>query len=276
LWRSWDVAWDEERKTASVPLYSDRQIALIRESGRIVAECLDLVRQHVRPGVTTRQLDEVVTEHIKKRGATSPFFGYEFPGKTPFPAYVCASVNDVVVHGLPDDVELKEGDLVSIDVGACKDGYIGDSAWTFPVGEPDAVAKKLLAAGEESLYAGLNAMRPKGRISDISRAVQNLVESRGFSVVRDYVGHGVGQTLHEEPQVPNYVQTGTGLLSVFKNDLLKPGMVLAVEPMVNEGSAQVVSVKGTWPVRTADGGRSVHFEHTIAVLSDRVEILTKL
>jgi len=259
-----------------VPLYSDRQIALIRESGRIVAECLELVRKNCVPGASTYDLDRLVGEHIKKRGGTSPFFGYEFPGKSPFPASVCASVNDVVVHGVPDKVPLKAGDLVSLDVGVIKDGYIGDSAWTFSIGEPEASAKRLLTAGEEALYAGIAAMRPKGKLTEVSRAIQTLVESRGYSVVRDYVGHGVGQSLHEDPQVPNYVQAGASILSMFRDTTLKPGMVLAVEPMVNEGTAQVVSVAGTWPVKTADGGRSVHFEHTVAVLRDRIEILTKL
>jgi methionyl aminopeptidase len=258
----------------AVRLYSERQIALIRESGRIVAQCLKMIGEMVRPGVTTREIDNAVFERLKKSGATSPFFGYQFPGKVPFPASVCASVNDVVVHGLPDDVKLKQGDLVSIDIGACKDGYIGDSAWTFPVGEPDEAAKKLLAAGRDSLEAGLKAMKPRGRLDEVSRAIQNVVESRGFSVVRDYVGHGVGQSLHEEPQVPNYVQAGS-VLPGFRTTL-KPGMVLAVEPMVNEGAAKVESVDGEWPVRTADGKRSVHFEHTIAVLNDRIEILTQL
>lgn len=258
-----------------MPLYSPRQIDIIRESGRVVAECLELVKKNLAPGATTYDIDRIVTEHIKKRGGTSPFYGYEFPGKSPFPASVCASVNDVVVHGVPDKVPLKNGDLVSIDVGVMKDGYIGDSAWTFPVGEPDAAAKKLLTAGEEALYAGMAAMRPKGKLSEVSRSIQTLVESRGYSVVRDYVGHGVGLSLHEEPQVPNYVQAGSSLLSMLRDTTLKAGMVLAVEPMVNEGTAQVVSVAGTWPVKTADGGRSVHFEHTIAVTKDGIEILTK-
>jgi methionyl aminopeptidase len=257
-----------------VPLYSERQIGLIRESGRIVAECLELVRTNIRAGTTTRELDRLVAEHIRKRGGTSPFFGYELPGKIPFPAAVCASVNDVVVHGLPDDVKLKEGDLVSIDVGVMKDGYIGDSAWTFAVGEIDEKAKKLMAAGEEALYAGIGAMKPKGKLDDVSRTIQKIVEGRGYSVVRDYVGHGVGQSLHEDPQVPNYVQLGA-MLPVLRTTL-KPGMVLAVEPMVNEGTEKVVSVGGTWPVKTADGGRSVHFEHTVAIFNDRIEILTKL
>jgi methionyl aminopeptidase len=262
---------------AQPTLYSERQIALIREAGRVVAECLELIKEKVKPGATTRELDRVAAEHIQKRGGRSPFKGYQFPGKLPFPASVCASVNDVVVHGIPDDVKLKEGDLVSIDIGCIKDGYIGDSAWTFCVGQPDEKAAKLLKAGEEALFAGIKAMKPMGKLGELSRAIQTLVEGRGFSVVRDYVGHGVGQSLHEEPQVPNYVQTGAMLPFVGAlNKPLKPGMVIAVEPMVNEGTATVVSVGGQWPVRTSDGGRSVHFEHTLAVLPDRIEILTKL
>ena len=180
----------------------------------------------------------------------------------------------MVVHGLPDDKPLKEGDLVSIDIGCIKEGYIGDSAWTFCVGTPDAEAKKLMAAGEEALYAGIKAMKPRGKLGELSKAIQTLVEGRGFSVVREYVGHGVGQSLHEEPQVPNYVSVKDMLPLLGKT--LQPGMVLAVEPMVNERGPDVVSVAGQWPVRTKDGGRSVHFEHTVAVLSDRIEILTKL
>jgi len=255
-------------------LYSERQVALIRESGRIVAHCLKMIGELVAPGVTTRQIDRLVADQLVKAGGRSPFKGYQFPGKTPFPASICASVNDVVVHGLPDDTPLKEGDLVSIDIGCIKDGYIGDSAWTFCAGKPDAKAQKLMAAGEEALYAGIAAMRPKGKLGELSKAIQTLVEGRGFSVVREYVGHGVGQSLHEEPQVPNYV-TLKDLVPLL-GKTLQPGMVLAVEPMVNEGTQDVDSVAGTWPVRTKDGGRSVHFEHTVAVLKDRVEILTKL
>jgi methionyl aminopeptidase len=255
-------------------LYSERQIALIREAGRIVAECLALARQATVPGATTRQIEQLVAAHLKKRGATSPFLGYQFPGKAPFPACMCTSVNEVVVHGVPDDVKLKEGDLVSFDVGARKDGYIGDAAWTFPVGKPDEAGQRLLQAGEDALNAGLAAMHPKGKLDDVSRAIQTLVEDRGYSVVRDYVGHGVGQSLHEDPQVPNYVTTGAKV-PLFR-PILKPGMVLAVEPMVNEKGAAVTSVSGLWPVRTRDGGRSVHFEHTIAILNDRTEIMTKV
>ena len=255
-------------------IYSARQIELIRESGRVVAECLELVRKMIAPGVTTRQIDQAVTEHIAKAGGRSPFKGYELPGKVPFPSAVCASVNDVVVHGIPDDVPLKNGDLVSIDVGVYKNGYIGDSAWTFPVGTPDAEAAKLLKAGEEALYAGIAAMKPKGLLAEASKAVQTLIEERGFTVVRDYVGHGVGQSLHEPPQVRNYVETKDWLPG-FRT-VLKPGMVLAIEPMVNEGTEKVKGAPSDWPVRTQDAGRSVHFEHTVAILADRIEILTKL
>lgn len=254
-------------------LYSERQVKLIREAGRVVAECLQLIGQAVKPGATTRQIEKLAAEHIARRGGTSPFLGYQFPGKVPFPACICTSVNDVVVHGLPDDVPFREGDLISCDVGVCKDGYIGDAAWTFAVGEADEAAKRLLKAGEDALFAGIRAARPKGKLDEVSRAVQEVVEGRGFSVVRDYVGHGVGQSLHEDPQVPNYVQAGA--LPLFR-PALKPGMVIALEPMVNEKAAEVVSLPGEWPVRTCDGGRSVHFEHTIAILADRVEILTQV
>lgn len=253
--------------------YSERQIGLIREASRVVAECLQLSRTMLAPGVTTRQIERAIAEHIKKRGGTSPFFGYELPGKQPFPCSICASVNDVVVHGTADDVPLKEGDLVAIDCGVRKDGYIGDSAWTFPIGKLDAKAQVLMQTGLDSLNAGIAAARPRGTIGDISKTIQTLVEGRGFSVVRDYVGHGVGLSLHEDPQVPNYYQTGQNL--PFLRTVLKPGMVFCIEPMVNEGTAQVLSAEGTWPVRTADGGRSVHFEHTVAVLKDRLEILTQ-
>lgn len=255
-------------------LYSARQMALIRQAGRVVAQALERIREAVKPGVTTRLIEKVAAEHITGCGGRSPFLGYQFPGKAPFPAFICTSVNDVVVHGVPDDLPLQEGDLVSIDIGCIKDGYIGDSAWTFCVGQPDEKAKRLLAAGEEALYAGIGAMRARGKLGELSRAIQHLVEGRGFSVVREYVGHGVGQALHEEPQVPNYVQAGALLPIIGKT--LQAGMVLAVEPMVNEGTPNVVSVPGTWPVRTADGGRSVHFEHTVAVLNDHIDVLTKL
>ena len=253
-------------------LYSERQIQLIREASKIVAECHDIVREMCVPGSTTRMIDEAVAKHIEKNGGVSPFLNYELPGKVPFPATVCASVNDVVVHGVCNDEALEEGDLVAIDIGVRKNGYIGDSAWTYPVGEVDETAKRLLKVGESSLYKGLEAMSPRGKLVELSRAIQIEIESNDFSVVREYVGHGVGQSLHEAPQVPNYVQAGQTL--PFFRVILKPGMVLAIEPMVNEGSAGVKSSERDWEVRTQDGGRSVHFEHTVAVLEDRIDILT--
>jgi methionyl aminopeptidase len=254
-------------------LYSPRQIALVRAAGKIVAETLQKIREAVKPGATTRLLEKVARDYITACGGRSPFLGYKFPGKAPFPAFICTSVNDVVVHGVPDDMGLEEGDLVSIDLGCIKDGYIGDAAWTFCVGQPDERAKRLMAAGEEALYAGIGAMHTRGKLGELSKAIQDAVEKHGFSVVKEYVGHGVGQQLHEEPQVPNYLEPGALLPIIGKT--LRAGMVMAVEPMVNEGGPNVVSVPGTWPVKTADGGRSVHFEHTVAVMEDHIEILTK-
>lgn len=253
-------------------LYSKRQIALIRAAGRIVAECLAAVKAIAVVGSTTREMDSAVARVIASHGAKSPFLRYAFPGKKPFPANLCASVNDCVVHGVPDDTLLKEGDLVSIDCGVQLEGYIGDSAWTFPIGEPDPAAKRLLTAGEESLWVGIEACKPRGKIAEIGRAIQTFVEGRGYSVVREFVGHGVGLSLHEEPQVPNYVDLKAP--SNILNKTLRPGMVIAIEPMVNEGALEVESDEGQWPVLTKDGRRSVHFEHTVAVLDDRIEILT--
>jgi methionyl aminopeptidase len=263
----------EDGLLGQVILYSERQIGLIREAGKVVSECLHIAKDLVRPGGTTRQIELAIAAHIRKNGCTSPFLGYELPGKEPFPFVVCTSVNDVVVHGFPDDRPFAEGDLVSIDCGVRKNGYIGDAAWTFAAGQPDEKGARLLQAGREGLEAGIKAARARGKIGEISRAIQTLVESRGFSVVRDYVGHGVGQMLHEEPQVPNYVKPGA-LLPIL-GDVIKPGTVIAIEPMVNEGTAQVTSRnEGEWPVHTTDGGRSVHFEHTIAIVEKGVEILT--
>lgn len=253
-------------------IYSARQIGLIRAAGRIVAECLDIARKAIVPGATTRQIDSLISDHIAMRGCRSPFKGYEIRGKPPFPASICASVNDVVVHGLPDDVPLRGGDLVSIDIGVSKDGYIGDSAWTFPVDEPDEAGRRLLEAGEGALGFGMGLMRAGRPLADVARAVQAFSEARGFSLVREFVGHGVGQELHESPQVRNYLEAKDWL---GHRVALKPGMVLAIEPMVNERGAAVAMAEPDWPVRTADGGRSVHFEHTVAITDDGIEVLTR-
>lgn len=253
-------------------LYSDRQIGLIRESGRIVAGCLELAKRLLRPGYTTKELNEAIGDYIAKEGGKSAFLGYSMAGKVPFPAYACLSTNNIVVHGLPTDEPLREGDLLSVDIGVSKGGYIADSAWTFPVGACDEEGVKLMRVGEESLAAGLAAIKPKGLLVDVSRAIQRTVEWNGFSVVREFVGHGVGHNLHEEPQVRNYIEAGD--LRPGGSVVLKPGMVLAIEPMVNEGAAGVLFDSKRWPVSTADGKRSVHFEHTVAITSTGATILT--
>lgn len=256
-----------------VILKSERQIGLIREAGKVVSECLHIARDLVKPGATTRQIEQAMAENMRKHGGVSAFLGYELPGKVPFPGVVCSSVNSVVVHGVPDDTPLEEGDLVSIDCGVRLNGYIGDSAWTFVAGKPDDVARKLLKTGQDALWAGIEAAKARNKVAAISKAVQTVVEAQGFGVVRDYVGHGLGQSLHEDPQVPNYVKAGAMLPLV--GDILKPGTVIAIEPMVNEGTCEVdCCEEGEWPVHTADRKRSVHFEHTVAILPDRTEILT--
>lgn len=256
--------------TDSTPkLYSERQIALIRESGRIVARALAIAKSMAVPGATTSDIERVSAEFLAKSGAISPFKGYELTGKPPFPTVLCASVNSVVVHGLPDETPLKEGDLVSIDIGAKKEYYIGDSAWTFAVGNPNTAARRLLACGENALYAGIRAAQRGAKLADIARAVQSIAEGEGYSVVRDLCGHGVGQSLHEPPQVRNYVDPADRQASI----VLKPGMVIAIEPMINEGKAAVV-MGSEWPVRTKDGSRSVHFEHTVAITSTGPAVLT--
>jgi len=254
-------------------VYNEQHIEKIREAGKVVAECLDLARRMLAPGATTRQVEQAIAEHIRKRGGTSPFFGYQLAGKRPFPCAICASVNDVVVHGISDDRPLQDGDLVSIDCGVRKDGFIADAAWSYAIGRADEKALALLRAGEDALNAGIAAARPRGKVGEISRAIERLIKERGYSVVREYVGHGVGRSLHEEPEVPNFLKAGA-LLPFFGTTLV-PGTVICIEPMVNEGRKQVVSVAGEWPVRTADGGRSVHFEHTVAVRNERIEVLTK-
>ena len=243
---------------------SEREIQHLREAGRIVALALRAVRQAVAPGVTTQDLDEVARELITAHGAVPAFKGYHG-----FPGNICASVNDEVVHGIPGPKRLQEGDIISVDCGAIYNGYYGDSAVTIPVGAVDPVSERLLRVTEESLYKGIAAATVGNRLSDISHAVQLHVEAEGFSVVRDYVGHGIGRNMHEDPQIPNFGAPGRG-------PLLKPGMVLAIEPMVNVGTYKVRSLKDGWTVVTTDGKRSAHFEHTIAITPDGPQILTGL
>jgi len=244
-------------------LKSPAEIDKMRRAGRIVAATRRSVVDAVRPGITTEQLDRVAEEHIAAAGATPNFKGYRG-----FPASICASINEQVVHGIPGKRVLKEGDLVSLDFGAIWETYHADSAITVFCGEPpSSEAEKLVRVTEESLQAGISQVREGKRLSDIGHAVQQVVEGAGFSVVREYVGHGIGQSLHEDPQIPNYGDPGRG-------PALKPGMVLAVEPMVNLGGWETRVLADDWTVVTADGGLSAHFEHTVALTDNGPEVLT--
>jgi methionyl aminopeptidase len=243
---------------------SEGELLLMREAGRIVAETHRLMAQAIRPGITTRQLDQIAEDFIRSQGAIPSFKGYNG-----FSGSICASVNEELVHGIPGDRALNEGDIISIDIGAQYKGYHGDSAWTYPVGEITPEAKRLLEVTERSLYAGLAEIKPDVRLYTISHAIQKCIEGEGFSVVREYVGHGIGQKLHEEPQIPNYGLPDRG-------PRLKPGMVLAIEPMVNAGERYVRTLEDDWTVVTVDGCMCAHFEHTVAVTADGYEILTLL
>jgi len=239
------------------------ELMRIRESAQIVGRCLRMLAKEVRPGVSTQELDRVAEEFIRAEGGEPAFKGYRG-----FPASICASVNEEVVHGIPSAARmLKEGDIISLDIGVRKGGFYGDAARTFPVGTISEAARRLLEATERSLRAGIEMARPDGRVSDISAAIEREVKRSGFSVVRALVGHGVGRELHEEPQVPNYGRPGEG-------PRLRVGMVLAIEPMVNLGGADVVTLSDQWTVVTADRQLSAHFEHTVAIGEDGPEILS--
>ena len=247
---------------------SPEEIAKMRRAGKVVAEIHEATRAAVRPGVTTAELDRVAREVLARRGARSNFLGYGAGfTKVAFPGVICASPNDMIVHGIPGDYALAEGDLISIDCGAIVEGYHADAAYTAGVGEVTAEAEKLMRVTEESLYAGIDQMRDGKRLYDIGRAVQTVAEGAGFSVVREYVGHGIGTAMHEEPQVPNY-DPGT------RGPRLRVGHVLAVEPMVNAGGAATRQLDDGWSVVTADGSLSAHFEHTIAITADGPVVLT--
>jgi methionyl aminopeptidase len=245
-------------------LKSEREINYLRDAGKIVAETLDEVKKAAKPGVTTLDLDRIAEEYIKGHGAIPAFKGYHG-----FQGNICSSINEEVVHGIPGLRKLKSGDNVSIDIGAVINGYNGDAAITVPVGEVDAEVQKLLDVTEESLYKGIEQAIIGNRLSDISHAVQVHAEQHGFGVVRDYVGHGIGRSMHEDPQVPNYGDPGRG-------PRLKAGMTLAIEPMVNLGTYEVKTLDDGWTVVTLDGKRSAHFEHSIAITDGKPEILTKL
>ena len=245
-----------------VTLKSAREIDTIRRSGKITAAVLTQLMQAVRPGITTRFLDEMAENGIRERGGVPTFKGYH-----DYPASICASVNGEVVHGIPGDYVLREGDLLSIDIGTTYEGYVSDTAVTVPVGNISASAKRLLEVTQECLMVGIGQMQKGNRLGDIGAAVQKHAEGHGYGVVRELVGHGVGTAMHEEPQVPNYGKAGTGME-------LRPGLVLAIEPMITEGDHKVKILKDGWTVVTADGKLAAHFEHTIAVTEDGPKILT--
>lgn len=239
------------------------EIAKMREAGRIVAGVLDMLEEHIRPGVRTASLDELAEAYIRERGGVPSFLGYRG-----FPASICTSVNEVVVHGIPGRTRLKEGDIIGVDVGVILEGYHGDAARTYAVGAVSDIARRLMDATWESLQAGIEVCRPGRRLGDISNAIQRMAEGAGFSVVVQFVGHGIGKEMHEDPQVPNFGLAGRG-------PLLEEGMTLALEPMVNQGTFEVeVDKEDGWTVRTQDGLLSAHFEHTVAVGAEGPRVLT--
>jgi len=240
------------------------EIKKMAKASEIVAEALTVIRSVVAPDVTTKELERIAEEVIRSRGGRPAFKGYRG-----YPASICTSVNSEIVHGIPsDEVLLHEGDIVSVDLGVIYKGYIGDAAVTLPVGRISEETGRLLDITEQALYEGIGKAVPGNRVSDISNAIQRFVESNGYSVVRAFVGHGVGRSLHEEPQIPNFGPPGKG-------PVLKEGMTLAIEPMVNEGSYRVTILADGWTAKTADGKLSAHFEHTVLVTKDKPRILTK-
>ncbi|OLD60470.1 MAG: type I methionyl aminopeptidase [Ignavibacteria bacterium 13_1_40CM_2_61_4] len=246
---------------------SPHEIALMRECCSIVAEVLRIVQKMIQPGITTRELDSLAEDYIRSRKGEPAFKGYGTERNNLFPASLCTSVDDEVVHGIPGARALREGEIISIDVGVKLNDFYGDGAWTYEVGKISEEKRRLLRTAEESLYKGIAQARAGNRVHDISAAVQGRVEREGYSVVRDLVGHGVGRNLHEEPAVPNYGQPGTG-------PVLQEGMTLAIEPMVNLGDYRVRVDDDGWTIRTADGHPSAHFEHTVLVTGGEPEILT--
>jgi methionyl aminopeptidase len=242
---------------------SPREIELMAESARIVSETLALMGEHVRPGVTTAELDAIAEEFIRSQGGTPSFKGYRG-----YPATLCTSPNEMIVHGIPGPYRLEEGDVISVDVGVTKQGFVGDAAYTFPVGEISEEAQRLLDTCQEALAAAIEQCRPGNRLSDIGHAVQAVTEEAGFSVVRSLVGHGVGRAMHEDPQIPNFGEPGRG-------PALAPGMTFAIEPMINAGSPEIVVLEDRWSIVTDDGALSAHFEHTVAVTEAEPRVLTR-
>ena len=248
----------------SVIVKSDHEIEIMRQAGKIVAEVLQKLKSEVRAGITTRELDAIALKEVTRRGATPSFKGYRG-----YPASICASINEEIVHGIPDERVIKSGDIVSIDFGAIYNGFQGDAALTVGVGKLDPKSAELIETTEGALGAGIAAVREGARLGDVSNAIQEYVESRGFAVIREYTGHGIGREMHEDPQIPNFGVAGQGLK-------LKKGMTLALEPMVCVGDWRTTVSSNNWTVSTLDGGMAAHFEHTIAVTDGAARVLTSL
>jgi methionyl aminopeptidase len=238
------------------------EIDRMARAGAVVADTLALIGERARPGITTQELDELADEYIRSRGGVPTFKGYRG-----YPASICTSPNDMVVHGIPGLYALGEGDVLSVDVGVTLDGFVADSAYTFPIGEVSSEAERLLEGCQAALAAGIEQCRIGNRLSDISHAIQRVTEEHGYSVVRSLVGHGVGRSMHEEPQIPNFGEPGRG-------PLLSEGMTFAIEPMINAGGAEVVLHEDEWSISTSDHSLSAHFEHTVAITGEGPRILT--
>ncbi len=249
----------------NIVIKSPQEIATLREAGRINALALQTVRQLIRPGVTTAELDAAAEEVIRKHGATPTFKGY--PGPYPYPASICASINEQLVHGIPGKRKLQEGDIISIDCGSTFEGFVGDSAFTTGVGEISPQAQRLIEVTEHALYVGIDKMRASNQVGDVSAAIQEYVEQSGFNVTREYTGHGVGRQMHEGPQVPNYGTPGRG-------QILRTGMTIALEPMVLVGTGQTRVMPDQWTVVSADGSLTAHWEHSVAITDGEAFILT--
>jgi methionyl aminopeptidase len=254
------MSWDR-----NIVIKSEKELVLMREAGRVNALALKTVRQMIRPGVATIDLDAAAEEVIHKHGGNPVFKGY--PGAYPFPATLCVSINEELVHGFPSKRKLREGDIVAVDCGTLLEGFVGDSAFSVGVGEIPAKAQRLLQVTEQALYEGIAQMRPGNRTGDVSSAIQRYAEGQGFYVTREYTGHGVGRAMHEGPQVPNYGTPGRGVV-------LRPGMTIALEPMVLVGTPHTRVLQDQWTVVSADGSLTAHFEHSVAITAGEPLILT--
>lgn len=250
-----------------ITLKTEDEIELLRQANLLVGRTLGEIAKAVKPGVTTRQLDKLAEEYIRDNGAEPTFKGFPNPYGPAFPASICTSVNEVVVHGIPNDEPLKEGDIVSVDCGTLLNGYNGDSCYTFCVGEVSEEKRKLLRTTKESLYLAIEQAIAGHRLGDIGAAVQDHCEKQGYGVVREFVGHGIGKEMHEDPQVPNYGRRGNGTL-------LKNGLCIAIEPMITMGGREIVLEADRWAVKTRDGQPAAHFEHTIAIHHGKADILS--